>query len=599
MSGEPPAQRLQQIVISPSNPQIPKGATLQLSATGVFADGSQHALAGSPTWQTSESVIAKVDVNGNVTASAQGAAQVSASYQSIKGTTAVTIGPPALASITLTANQPSLPLGESEQITATGNFSDGSTQDLTQTAAWTSSGPGVASVTPVGLVAALGVGSCTVSATSGSITGSANLAVTPAVVVSLSIVPSTVSISMGTTRQLHATATFSDGTIQDVTTSATWTSTPPTLATVNPQGSVSGVGKGSAQVSAAYQGFTATTAVNVGPPALLSITVSPNSSSLPLGESEQLTATGNYSDGSVQNLTATASWSSSTAHTSVSSSGSVLAHATGSATITATSGGISGTASISVTPAIVTAVNLLPTPVSILVNGSRQMQAIATLSDGTMQDVTASANWSSLQPGIATVNGTGLVSAMMVGSTTIVAQSSNGVTGSADLTVAPLALVNYFNLAAATTAGVDNEVQIANPGPADLCAMVYVFDQNQELNECCGCTISDDGLRTFSLVHDLAGNPLTGVEPRGGEIKIVPSDPTQNPQCNAALSTPSGALSGWATHVQVSGSASQMTETPFQPVTLTNSEATFLANMCSYLQKLGSGKGICSCGTGG
>jgi hypothetical protein len=227
------------------------------------------------------------------------------------------------------------------------------------------------------------------------------------------------------------------------------------------------------------------------------------------------------------------------------------------------------------------------------------MQAIATLSDGTTQDVTASANWSSLQPGIATVNGTGLVSAMMVGSTTIVAQSSNGVTGSADLTVAPLALVNYFNLAAATTAGVDNEVQIANPGPADLCAMVYVFDQNQELNECCGCTISDDGLRTFSLVHDLAGNPLTGVEPRGGEIKIVPSDPTQNPQCNAALSTPSGALSGWATHVQVSGSASQMTETPFQPVTLTNSEATFLANMCSYLQKLGSGKGICSCGTGG
>jgi hypothetical protein len=241
----------------------------------------------------------------------------------------------------------------------------------------------------------------------------------------------------------------------------------------------------------------------------------------------------------------------------------------------------------------------MPATFSMVLDSSRQLQAIATLSDGTTQDMTRTASWSSVQPSIANVNSRGVAFAMQAGSTSILAQA-NGLTGSADLTVMPPLNVSYFSLVNAVNAGVDGTIRLTNPGltNGDLCAMVYVFDQNQELNECCGCMVSDSGLLTLSLVTDLTANTLTGKQPRAGEIMVVPSDPAQNPQCDPASSVPAGAIHAWATNAQVSGSTSQFTEAAFAEVPLTNGEETMLVNLCSFVKKLGSGKGICSCGTG-
>jgi hypothetical protein len=128
--------------------------------------------------------------------------------------------------------------------------------------------------------------------------------------------------------------------------------------------------------------------------------------------------------------------------------------------------------------------------------------------------------------------------------------------------------------------------------------MVYVFDRNQELSECCGCSVSDSGLRTFSLLLDLTANPLTGKTPQAGVIEIVSSDPTQNPQCDPDSLAPTGVILGWETNAQPAGGGTfQETETTFAQVPL-GGEATILENECSYLDQLGSGQGICSCGTG-
>jgi len=157
-------------------------------------------------------------------------------------------------------------------------------------------------------------------------------------------------------------------------------------------------------------------------------------------------------------------------------------------------------------------------------------------------------------------------------------------------------------LAAAQASNIDGTLYLTNPGVAsteNLCSMIYVFDQNQELSECCGCTISDSGLRTLSLFTDLTGNPLTGVKPSAGLIKVVPSDPTSNPQCDPASLSPTGVLLGWETNVQlVAGGASQISETPFDLVPLASGEQSVLVGLCSALETLGSGQGICSCGTG-
>jgi hypothetical protein len=600
--GDGSNEKLKQITIAPANPVIRKGGTLRLSAVGSFANGVQRTLEESVAWETNEPAIVTIDADGNVTGVSEGAARVSVNYQGVTASTRVRVGAAGLLSITVSPNQTSLPIGESKQLSAIGNFSDGTVQDLTQSATWSSSDSSIASVGEVGIAIANATGTATVTATSGSVSGSVTLAVVPAAVVGLKIVPSTISISLGSTRQLQAIATLSDGMTQDLTGAATWATNLPVVATVSTQGIVAGTGQGAAQISAAYQGASANAAIAVGPPALLNLTVAPNTSSLPVGESELLTATGKFSDGSTQNLTQSATWTSSaTTIATVSAAGGAAAKAPGAVTISATSGSVTGSASLTVTPPAVTAVNIVPATLSMVVGSNRPLRAIATVSDGTTQDITATTSWSSANSAVASVNSNGVVMAMQIGATTIQAQANN-LTGSANLTVVPLATVYYFNRANSVQFGVDGTVLLTNPGlaPGDLCAMVYVFDQNQELNECCGCSVSDSGLRTLSLVNDLTSNPLTGKTPNVGMIKIVPSNPGQNQICDPGALAPSGAIIAWGTNLQRVGGAGtfEMTEGTYETVPLADSESTFLTNTCNFARQLGSGKGICSCGTG-
>ena len=144
-------------------------------------------------------------------------------------------------------------------------------------------------------------------------------------------------------------------------------------------------------------------------------------------------------------------------------------------------------------------------------------------------------------------------------------------------------------------------MRIDNPGLTygNLCAMVYVFDADQQLSECCGCVETHNGLRTLSVRSNLTSNPLTGVVSRNGVIKVVsaavnnsPCDPTSNV-------TPTANLRVWATHIQNAvGTAWPITETESSDSTLGATELANLQAQCSFIGILGSGQGICSCGTG-
>ena len=108
--------------------------------------------------------------------------------------------------------------------------------------------------------------------------------------------------------------------------------------------------------------------------------------------------------------------------------------------------------------------------------------------------------------------------------------------------------------------------------------MVYVFDQNQELTECCGCSVSDSGLRTLSLLNDLTANPLTGTKSPAGTVMVIPSDIGQNPQCDPGSLTPTGVILGWETNDQaLSNGTFQVTDTSFASAPLNSGTATNLA----------------------
>jgi uncharacterized protein YjdB len=105
-------------------------------------------------------------------------------------------------------------------------------QNLTSTSAWTSSATAIATVGSGGLATSVAQGTATITATSGTIGGSATLTVTAAVLTSVAVTPSTASVAAGYTEQFTATGTYSNGTRQNLTTTANWTSAATAIATV-------------------------------------------------------------------------------------------------------------------------------------------------------------------------------------------------------------------------------------------------------------------------------------------------------------------------------------------------------------------------------
>jgi len=159
--------------------------------------------------------------------------------------------------------------------------------------------------------------------------------------------------------------------------------------------------------------------------------------------------------------------------------------------------------------------------------------------------------------------------------------------------------INYFsnNVAGAP----DATVRIDNPGLTygNLCAMIYVFDADQQLSECCGCVETHNGLRTLSVKTNLTSNPLTGVVSKTGVIKVVSAAVNNSPCDPTANVAPRANLRVWATHIQNPvGSAYPITETESSDSTLGATELANLQAQCAFIGILGSGQGICSCGTG-
>ncbi len=170
--------------------------------------------------------------------------------------------------------------------------------------------------------------------------------------------------------------------------------------------------------------------------------------------------------------------------------------------------------------------------------------------------------------------------------------------------------VNYFSnnaptvpviLAVPAVAGPDGTVRIDNPGLTygNLCAMVYVFDADQQMSECCGCIETHNGLRTLSVRRDLTSNPLTGVISNNGVIKVISAAVNNSPCDPSANVTPKANLRVWVTHIQNAvGSAWPVTETESSDSTLGATELANLQAQCSFIHILGSGQGICTCGSG-
>ncbi len=174
------------IAVSPTSPSIVLGTTEQFTAIGTYSDNSTRNLTTSVTWSTSAGSVATISnaagSNGKATSVGVGTTTITAASGSISGSTTLTVTPATLVSIAVTPTNPSVVLGTTEQFTATGTYSDNSTQNLTTLVTWSSSAGSVATITNTagsnGKATSVAAGTTTITAASGNISGSTTLTVT-------------------------------------------------------------------------------------------------------------------------------------------------------------------------------------------------------------------------------------------------------------------------------------------------------------------------------------------------------------------------------------------------------------------------------------
>src|SRR2546426_579841 len=285
-----------------------------------------------------------VELGGLVTGVAAGSAMITATSEGQSGTASVTVANVPVASVTVSPTAPNMYAGGTVQLTAT--LKDASGNVLSGRAlTWTTGNGAVGTVSASGLVTGVAVGAVAVTATSEGQAGTASVTVASVPVASVTVSPATAVVLVGATVQLTTTLKDAAGNVLSGR-SVTWASGTPAVATVSSTGLVTGVAAGAATITATSEGQSGTAAVTVNLVPVASVSVSPASASIRGGQTVQLTATPKDATGSPLSGRVITWVSSAPAVAAVSTGGLVTGVAAGSATITATSEGQSGTAQI-------------------------------------------------------------------------------------------------------------------------------------------------------------------------------------------------------------------------------------------------------------
>ena len=407
---------LQSISISPTNPSINQSQTQQFSATGTYSDGSSKNITTSVTWASSSGGVASVGVNsGLATGISAGSSQITATLGSVVSSTATltVVKSISLQSISVSPANASISQSQSQQFSATGRYSDGSSKNITASVTWTSSNTSVASVgVNSGLANGIAAGTCQVIATLGSVSspGAALTVIKSVTLQSIAVSPANPSISQSQTQQFTATGTYSDGSSKDITTSVVWSSSNTTVATVGANtGMATGVGAGTSQISASFGSVVSSspTLTVIKSVTLQSIAVSPANPSISQSQTQQFTATGTYSDGSSKDITTSVVWTSS--NTTVATVGANTGMATGvGAGTSQISASFGSVVSSSPTLTVIKSVTLQsiavsPANPSISQSQNQQFTATGTYSDGSSKNITTSVSWASSNSGVASV----------------------------------------------------------------------------------------------------------------------------------------------------------------------------------------------------
>jgi trimeric autotransporter adhesin len=433
------------IVVTPAHATIRVATTLQLSDT--VKDASGAVLSGQPvTWSSDSSSTVSVDGNGLVTGRQIGTATITASAGGKSAHAAIIVSQVPVKSITIAPLAPAVSVGQTTQLTAT-TFDSAGNQLPGRVVRWKSGNVGVASVDSIaGIVTGVSPGTAGITATSETITKTVTATVSAAPVNSVVLSPSVAQLNVGRSQTFTATVTDVNGNpvsgatvtfTSNATGIASVTSSTPMTAQV-----LAGPGAGTATItgtSGAKSG-TATMIVSLVP--VDSVHVAAAHTSLTVGHQDTATATAFDSTGAV--LTGRpVTWGSSNNSVATVVNGIVTTLQPGTVVIFATVSGVTGSVTLTINPVPVGSVTVSPSADTLQPSGSLQLTVVVRDSVGNVIPSPA-VTWTPLNPGIATVTSTGLVSALAAGTAKIRVSDGGKADTNTTVVVATVSTVDVF-----------------------------------------------------------------------------------------------------------------------------------------------------------
>jgi len=455
------------ITIGPASAQIAKGTAQQFTATAKYNDGTSPDITSLVAWNSTQSAIATVSsspgTQGLALAASPGSTSISASLGTVSSSaSSLTVSNANLLSISVTPAGTAVPFATSQQFVANGSFDDGTQQNISETANWTSSSPTIARVSSLGVVTGIGLGNTTITASSGAVNGTTSATVDASSVSALNILPA-VKIANLTHYQMRAVAVFKDGSSLDVTHTPgiTWSSSNSAVASIGGStGLALAFGPGTTTVTASL-GQNGSTSLLVSDSTIKALAVGPSNSTIAAEAAQNVIAVATFSDSSgtfQQDISSASSWASDNPGVATVAYASGLQElatgvAPGTANISASFSDAHGnlvaaSAPLNVSNAQLSGIMVAPGTASVTSGGGRQYVATGAFSDGTQQDLTLIADWSATNAAIATVSSFGYAAAGGPGQTSVSA-TRNSQIGSSSLLVNPGALTR-IDICAAT-----------------------------------------------------------------------------------------------------------------------------------------------------
>ena len=453
------SKTLQSLIVTPTQTITLAGLTSQFYSIAMFDDGTSQDVTRDTQWISGDTAVASIGVGTGLVSAIMtgGPVVITASFALQSSNASIEVINASVTAMQLDPANAVLPVSNLQQYRASIllNTTPVETIDVTEDVSWSISNGLVASIGNQdynrGLLQARTPGVSSVTATliyAGTTTSSsATVEVTPIVLESIQVSPANPTVIRGTIGQFQAIGFYSDGSERNITLSAIWASSNTAIGTVEATGQQSGeayaINPGRTNISASLLGISGSTGATVTAPDLESISIIPDSPSIPIGLRQVFSATGYFSDDTAQDISKVVSWSSSdnnVAELNPRLPGSVETLSTGSTIITASLDEINGSTDLTVTSPSLVSISISPEQYDLPRNLDFNYNAYGTYSNSIVADITASVIWLSSDTSITTIsNGAGnegRAHTLAAGSTNITAEDvGSGLSASTTLTV--------------------------------------------------------------------------------------------------------------------------------------------------------------------